>query len=71
MSSRHGIIPSGSGLPCGVPARVGAGSGWRLGPLVAGMGRARGSTVIYEGAVAYDAALCAREILATAGDARP
>lgn len=50
MSNTHGIIPTGRGLPCGVPARVGA-SGWRLGPFVAGMDRVRGSIVIYGGAV--------------------
>lgn len=68
MSSTHGIIPTGRGLPCGVPARVGA-SGWRLGPFVAGMGRVRGSIVIYGGAVGYDALVCASETLVTAGDA--
>lgn len=67
MSSTHGIIPAGR-LPCGVPARVGA-SGWRLGPFVAGIDRVNGSIVIYRGAVGYDALLCARDTLVTAGDA--
>jgi hypothetical protein len=72
MSSTHGIIPDGNGLPCGGPARVGFSSGWDLGPLVAGTPRLIGSMFMYGGgAVGYDVALCGRETLVTAGDTRP
>jgi hypothetical protein len=68
MSRTQGIIPGGSWLDWGVPAREATISGWARGSFLAGMVRDNGSIDMYEDAVGYGAALCGRETLATAGD---